>query len=53
MLGSDVVGTFGSLNKHMLGFIPFLEALPHEIAHQVALTNFISVLPDERQKDIQ
>ncbi len=53
MLGSDVVGTFGSLKKYMRGFNPFLEALPHEIAHQVALTNFVSVLPAERQKDIR
>ena len=53
MLGSDVVGTFGSLKKYMRGFNPFLEALPHDIAHQVALTNFVSVLSAGRQRDIR
>nr|WP_206020941.1 amidohydrolase family protein [Pseudomonas aeruginosa] len=53
MLGSDVVGTFGSLSKYMFGFNPFLEALPHEVAHQVALSNFISILPAARQEEIK
>lgn len=53
MVGSDVVGTFGSLGKYMSGFDPFLEALPHEVAHQVALSNFVSVLPAERRQQIQ
>ncbi|WP_019396928.1 amidohydrolase family protein [Pseudomonas aeruginosa] len=53
MVGSDVVGTFGSLSKYMFGFNPFLDALPHDVAHQVALSNFISVLPAARKKELQ
>jgi hypothetical protein len=53
MVGSDVVGTFGSLDKYMFGFNPFLDALPHEVAHQVALSNFLAVLPAKRQKELQ
>ncbi|MDX7771199.1 MULTISPECIES: amidohydrolase family protein [Aeromonas] len=52
MLGSDVVGTFGSLSKYMFGFEPFLDALPHDTAHRVALSNLISILPAARQKKI-
>ncbi|MNG39222.1 hypothetical protein D3C84_1272090 [compost metagenome] len=48
MVGSDVVGTFASLGEYMSGSAPFLEALPHEVVHQVALSNFVSVLPAER-----
>lgn len=53
MLGSDVVGTFASLGKNMSEFDPFLDALPHEVAHQVALSNFISVLAAKRRQQIQ
>lgn len=50
MVGSDVVGTFTSLSKYMSGFDTFLNALPHEVAHQVALSNFVSVLPAKRRQ---
>jgi hypothetical protein len=53
MLGSDVVGTFGSLSKYMFGFESFLNALPHNVAHQVALSNLISILPEARQTEVQ
>ena len=53
MLGSDVVGTFGSLKKYMFSFAPFLNALPHQVAHQVALSNFLAILPAERRRSIQ
>ena len=45
MLGSDVVGRFGSLGELMHGFKPFLDALPADVARKVARDNFLSVLP--------
>jgi predicted TIM-barrel fold metal-dependent hydrolase len=45
MLGSDVVGSFGSLGELLHGFRPFLDALPEEVARRVARDNFLSVLP--------
>ncbi len=36
MLGSDVVGRFGSLGEQMHGFRPFLDALPENVANKVA-----------------
>ncbi|TLX58173.1 amidohydrolase [Stutzerimonas nosocomialis] len=45
MLGSDVVGQFGSLGEYMKGFDAFLDALPEDVAMQVARDNFLSVLP--------
>lgn len=45
MLGSDVVGRFGSLGEEMRGFDPFLDALPEEVARKVARENFLAVLP--------
>lgn len=45
MLGSDVVGRFKTLGKQMHGFTPFLDALPPEVARQVARDNFLAVLP--------
>lgn len=45
MLGSDVVGRFDSLGELMQGFDPFLDALPEEVARQVARDNFLAVLP--------
>ncbi len=49
MLGSDVVGRFGSLGEQMHGFKPFLDALPESVAHKVALENFLAVLPRVQQ----
>lgn len=46
MLGSDVVGQFGSVEKYMTGFDPFLDALPENVARAVARDNFLAVLPD-------
>ncbi|WP_110971948.1 amidohydrolase family protein [Pseudomonas huaxiensis] len=48
MLGSDVVGRFGSLGEQLHGFDPFLDALPEGIARKVARDNFLSVLPKPR-----
>lgn len=45
MLGSDVVGSFGSLGELLHGFRPFLDALPEEVARRVARDNFLAVLP--------
>lgn len=45
MLGSDVVGRFDSLGEYMKGFDPFLDALPEDVARQVARDNFLAVLP--------
>ncbi|MDF0733234.1 amidohydrolase family protein [Pseudomonas entomophila] len=48
MLGSDVVGRFGSVGEQMRGFDPFLDALPEAVAHKVARENFLAVLPKAR-----
>ena len=45
MLGSDVVGRFGSVGEQMHGFRPFLDALPEDVARKVARDNFLAVLP--------
>lgn len=45
MLGSDVVGQFGSIGKYMRGFEPFLDALPETVARGVARDNFLAILP--------
>ena len=52
MLGSDVVGRFSSLPDYMKGFKPFLDALPEKVAHQVALDNFLAVLPRKVQAEM-
>lgn len=48
MLGSDVVGKFGSVGEQMHGFEPFLDALPEAVARKVARDNFLAVLPRQR-----
>ncbi|WP_215729511.1 MULTISPECIES: amidohydrolase family protein [Pseudomonas] len=45
MLGSDVVGRFNKLGEEMHNFVPFLNALPEEIAQKVARDNFLAILP--------
>ena len=50
MLGSDVVGRFGSLGELMHGFKPFLDALPADVARKVARDNFLSVLPAQARE---
>ena len=45
MLGSDVVGRFGSVGEQMHGFKPFLDALPEDVARKVARDNFLAILP--------
>lgn len=45
MLGSDLVGSFGSLEKKMDEFAPLLEQLDPEKARMLAMDNFLSVLP--------
>jgi hypothetical protein len=45
MLGSDVVGKFESMGEQMHGFDPFLDALPADVAQNVARDNFLNVLP--------
>lgn len=52
MIGSDVVGRFGSLGEYMHGFDPFLDALPEDVAHKVARDNFLSVLPRKVQAEL-
>ncbi len=44
-IGSDVVGKFDSLPKLMKEFDVFLNALPADVAHQVARDNFLALLP--------
>ncbi|KAA0696919.1 amidohydrolase [Halopseudomonas laoshanensis] len=51
MLGSDVVGSFKNMDKYLDAFIPFLDALPEEVAHKVARDNFLAVLPSEKEQD--
>ncbi len=46
MLGSDVVGRFGSLGETIRGFVPFLDALEPDTARKVARDNFLAILPD-------
>ena len=48
MLGSDVVGRFGSLGEQLHGFDGFLDALPEPVARKVARDNFLAVLPKPR-----
>ncbi|MFQ6572953.1 amidohydrolase family protein [Pseudomonas sp. UM16] len=48
MLGSDVVGRFGSLGEQLHSFDPFLDALPADVAQKVAQDNFLAVLPKQR-----
>jgi predicted TIM-barrel fold metal-dependent hydrolase len=52
MLGSDVVGRFNGLAETMAGFKPFLDALPEEVAQQVARDNFLAVLPRRVQAEV-
>lgn len=51
MLGSDVVGSFKNMDKYLNGFIPFLDALPEEVAHKVSRDNFLAVLPRELPRE--
>ncbi|MBA1262099.1 amidohydrolase family protein [Stutzerimonas sp. NM35] len=53
MLGSDVVGRFDSLAEGMQAFVPFLDALPKKVANQVALDNFLAILPRKRQAQVR
>lgn len=50
MIGSDVVGKFGSLGEYMSEFDAFLDALPEAVAHKVAGSNFLAILPREERK---
>ncbi|QLF92307.1 amidohydrolase family protein [Pseudomonas sp. ABC1] len=52
MLGSDVVGSFDRVGEVLQGFAPFLDALPEDVAMQVARDNFLSILPKKRQREI-
>ncbi|MFC3149774.1 amidohydrolase family protein [Litoribrevibacter euphylliae] len=52
VIGSDVVGRFNNLNKYMDKFRPFLDALPEDIAHQVASTNLLQWLPPQDAKQV-
>lgn len=45
MLGSDAVGQFDSLEETMKSFVPFLDALPEEVARRLARDNFLQILP--------
>ena len=50
MLGSDVVGRFDNLGETMQSFTVFLDALPEDVAQQVALDNFLAVLPQHARE---
>ncbi|SNR93301.1 amidohydrolase family protein [Pseudomonas segetis] len=52
MLGSDVVGRFDSLKEYMDSFVPFLDALPADVAQKVAHDNFLAVLPRTVQAEL-
>lgn len=45
MIGSDVVGRFDNLGKHIQAFDVFLNALDESVAHKVARDNFLAILP--------
>ena len=45
MIGSDVVGRFDNLGKHLSRFDAFLDALQEDIALKVAQRNFLAILP--------
>lgn len=45
MIGSDLLGKYGRLGEKLSEFEPFLQALPTEVAHQVARSNFLALLP--------
>lgn len=47
MVGSDLLGSFDSLEKTLQGFVPFLDALPREVAEQVAGGNFLVLMGAE------
>ena len=47
MIGSDVVGRFRNLGRHMSGFDVFLDALTEATAHKVARDNFLALLPPQ------
>ena len=49
MIGSDVVGSFDSMNKFLSGFEPFLNVLPESVAKAIARDNFLAILPSNRQ----
>ncbi|MGE4404635.1 MAG: amidohydrolase family protein [Pseudomonas sp.] len=53
VIGSDVVGRFGSLAEGMQAFAPFLDALPEAVARQVARDNFLAILPRKRQAEVR
>nr|WP_256582239.1 amidohydrolase family protein [Pseudomonas sp. MYb185] len=48
MIGSDVVGRFRNLGEQMRSFDVFLDALPEAVAHKVASTNFLDILPKQK-----
>ena len=52
VIGSDLVGKFGSLEKNMHSFTPFLDALTDETAQLVASDNFLNLLP-KRERVIE
>lgn len=53
MIGSDVVGRFDGLGQYLDDFRPFLDALPEDVARQVARDNFLAVLPRKRQAELR
>ncbi|MCW3147920.1 amidohydrolase [Stutzerimonas stutzeri] len=51
VLGSDVVGRFDKLGEGMAAFAPFLDALPEDVARQVARENFLALLPRDKTRN--
>lgn len=50
IVGSDVVGKFGSQSKIINDFETFLSALPASVAEKVASKNILDLLPDNRDE---
>ena len=50
MLGSDVVGRFNKLGRELHSFDVFLNALPEDVARQVAHDNFLTILPAHHRR---
>jgi hypothetical protein len=45
VIGSDIVGSFGYQEKALMSWAPLLNALPDDVAHQIAYQNMLTLLP--------
>ncbi len=46
MIGSDNIGHFATYNRNIVKYYQLLDALSQDKARKVALTNFLSLLPE-------